>query len=125
MVGLSKDIQLSINKIIVVLQPPCALHTGLGCSHFARHYSGNLIRFLFLQLLRCFTSLGLLHFWWPGITLVGLPHSEISGSKRSSRSPKHIAGRHVLHRLSVPRHPPCALNILLNKIIGMSYDHLM
>jgi hypothetical protein len=33
---------------------------GLGSSHFARHYLGNLIRFLFLQVLRCFTSLGLL-----------------------------------------------------------------
>ena len=30
---------------------------GLGCSHFARHYSGNRVCFLFLQLLRCFSSL--------------------------------------------------------------------
>ena len=27
-----------------------------GCSHFARHYFGNHIRFLFLALLRCFSS---------------------------------------------------------------------
>ena len=32
---------------------------GLGCSPFARHYLGNRIRFLFLGLLRCFTSPGL------------------------------------------------------------------
>ena len=32
---------------------------GLGCSPFARHYWGNRIRFLFLCLLRCFTSAGL------------------------------------------------------------------
>ena len=31
---------------------------GLGCSPFARHYLGNRIRFLFLCLLRCFTSAG-------------------------------------------------------------------
>ena len=33
---------------------------GLGCSHFARHYSGNRVCFLFLQLLRCFSSLSCL-----------------------------------------------------------------
>ena len=32
---------------------------GLGCSPFARHYSGNRFRFLLLGLLRCFTSAGL------------------------------------------------------------------
>ena len=32
---------------------------GLGCSPFARHYWGNRIRFLFLCLLRCFTSAGI------------------------------------------------------------------
>ena len=31
---------------------------GLGCSAFARHYLRNRIRFLFLRLLRCFTSPG-------------------------------------------------------------------
>ena len=32
--------------------------TGLGCSPFARHYSGNRFLFLFLCLLRCFSSAG-------------------------------------------------------------------
>ena len=32
---------------------------GLGCSRFARRYSGNRVFFLFLQVLRCFSSLGL------------------------------------------------------------------
>ena len=32
--------------------------TSLGCSLFARHYSGNHVCFLFLQVLRCFSSLG-------------------------------------------------------------------
>lgn len=33
--------------------------TGLGYSLFVRHYLGNRIRFLFLRLLRCFTSAGI------------------------------------------------------------------
>jgi hypothetical protein len=43
---------------------------------------------------------------------LGLPHSEISGSKPIRGSPKLIAAYHVLHRLSVPRHPPNALKSL-------------
>ena len=39
----------------------------------------------------------------------GFPHSEISGSKFARNSPKLIAACYVLHRLSVPRHPPNAL----------------
>ena len=31
---------------------------GLGCSRFARRYSGNRDCFLFLEVLRCFSSLG-------------------------------------------------------------------
>ena len=31
---------------------------SLGYSHFAHHYSGNHIRFIFLALLRCFSSRG-------------------------------------------------------------------
>ena len=57
---------------IVVLQPRyCRNNTGLGCSLFAHHYSGNHFCFLFLQVLRCFSSLGSLPFqdtrpstWW-------------------------------------------------------------
>ena len=33
--------------------------SGLGCSRFARRYSGNRVFFLFLEVLRCFSSLGL------------------------------------------------------------------
>ena len=39
----------------------------------------------------------------------GFPHSEISGSMDMCSSPKLFAAYHVFHRLSVPRHPPCAL----------------
>ena len=45
-----------------------------------------------------------------GNTLAGgFPHSEIRGSKGARPSPRLIAACHVLHRLSVPRHPPDAL----------------
>ena len=43
---------------------------------------------------------------------MGFPHSEIFGSKCAGNSPKLIAACHVLHRLSVPRHPPNALLVL-------------
>ena len=46
------------------------------------------------------------------ITDGGFPHSEISGSKLTYSSPKHIGVSPVLHRLLVPRHPPCALSNL-------------
>ena len=39
----------------------------------------------------------------------GLPHSDISGSTVARTSPGLFAACHVLHRLSVPRHPPDAL----------------
>ena len=39
----------------------------------------------------------------------GFPHSEIPGSTGARPSPRLFAACHVLHRLSVPRHPPNAL----------------
>jgi hypothetical protein len=44
---------------------------------------------------------------------MGLSHSEIRGSTLFCSSPRLFAALHVLHRLSVPRHPPCALSCLL------------
>ena len=38
-----------------------------------------------------------------------LPHSDISGSTLICSSPKLFAACHVLHRLLMPRHSPCAL----------------
>jgi hypothetical protein len=43
----------------------------------------------------------------------GLPHSDIRGSTIARISPRLFAACHVLHRLSVPRHPPNALLSLL------------
>ena len=39
----------------------------------------------------------------------GFPHSEICGSKLMCSSPQLIAACHVLLRLLMPRHSPCAL----------------
>src|SRR4029077_12428281 len=44
----------------------------------------------------------------------GLPHSEIPGSTIARISPGLFAACHVLHRLSVPRHPPDALHSRLS-----------
>ena len=73
------------------------------------------LRFPFLRVLRCFSSPAYLLIAYgfsdgsPGITRAGLPHSEIPGSQPAGGSPRLIAAIHVLHRLLVPRHPPCAL----------------
>ena len=55
-----------------------------------------------------------LHTLWIGVWMTegssaGFPHSDISGSMDICSSPKLFAAYHVFHRLSVPRHPPCAL----------------
>ena len=81
----------------------------------------SLICFLFLRVLRWFTSPGLLlpaYEFSRGssdLTRKGLPHSEIPGSKPACGSPRLIAACHVLHRLLLPRHPPCALSSLTTK----------
>jgi hypothetical protein len=85
--------------------------------------------FLFLQVLRWFTSLSslpktyefsyrILHF-----QRSGFPHSEISGSTPVCGSPKLIAAYHVLLRLPSPRHPPYALSSLIITCLWRSlYD---
>ena len=45
----------------------------------------------------------------------GFPHSEIHGSKLICSSPWLIAACHVLLRLLMPRHSPCALYSLTNR----------
>ena len=97
---------------IAVLQPrPVREPVGLGFSPFARHYSGNHFCFLFLPLLRCFssrrspTSIGV-----TDLQSAGLPHSEISGSRVICTSPELFAAYRVLLRLREPRHPPVALS---------------
>jgi hypothetical protein len=42
----------------------------------------------------------------------GYPIRTSSDPRSVDSSPRHIAASHVLHRLPVPRHPPCALKHL-------------
>ena len=46
------------------------------------------------------------------VFLCGFPHSDICGSWDICSSPQLFAAYHVFLRLSVPRHPPCALSCL-------------
>ena len=75
---------------------------------------GIIVYFLFLQVLRCFSSLrsppALSRI--PALQAGGLSHSEIRGSRDICSYPRLIAAYHVLHRLREPRHPPCALSYL-------------
>jgi hypothetical protein len=50
----------------------------------------------------------------------GFPIRESAGQSLFSSSPRLIAAVHALHRLLVPRHPPCALTILT--VIVDNYD---
>ena len=55
----------------------------------------------------------------------GFPHSEICGSRLMCSSPQLIAACHVLHRLLMPRHSPCALISLTSPepISGLRYQN--
>ena len=107
---------------------PACTHGRSGSFPFARRDGGNRVFFLLLWLLRCFSSPGsppyvmdcvLRH----EVFSCGFPHSEISGSWDICSSPKLIAAYHVFHRLSVPRHPPCALFCLaLSDTIALISD---
>ena len=60
-----------------------------------------------------FTAYPLVRLWIhltiPEVCSGRFPHSDISGSMAICASPKLFAAYHVLHRLLVPRHSPCAL----------------
>ena len=92
---------------------------GLGLSPFDRLYWGNRYYFLFLPVLRCFSSRRS-----PpaprddALARVGLPHSDIAGSQGICPSPALFAACHVLLRLREPRHPPCALSVSVVSLPG-------
>ena len=111
--GFPKTILLAFSSLSQSITPECS-HSGLGSFPFARRYSGNRCFFLFLRVLRCFSSPGSLPCvmdWrmddW--CCPAGFPHSEICGSSDICSFPQLIAAYHVFLRLLVPRHPPCAL----------------
>ena len=92
--------------------------SGLASFPFARRYLGNRSFFLFLRVLRCFSSPGypligyVFTYGYLSITLSAFPHSEICGLSDICSCPQLIAACHVLLRLPVPRHPPYALSHL-------------
>ena len=47
----------------------------------------------------------------------GFPIRTSSDQRSVDSSPRHNAASHVLHRLPVPRHPPCALKHLQHKTV--------
>ena len=128
--------------------PALVNKNGLGCSRFARRYSGNRRNllpdrngsrasttsdqtessgycFLFLQVLRCFTSLGALPF--ARIPTVGrrvspFGHFRVVGylaPRRNLSQPYH-----VLHRFLKPRHPPYTLTFLQGTLHTVYTDTL-
>jgi hypothetical protein len=52
------------------------------------------------------------------LPVLGFPIRRSAGQRLFSASPRLIAAVHVLHRLLVPRHPPCALTILTVIFLG-------
>ena len=125
-----------------VLQPqtdrglPPIRSARFGLIRFRSPLLTESLRFPFLRVLRCFSSPTYLLTAYgfssgsPGITLEGLPHSDIPGSQPAGGSPGLIAAIHVLHRLLVPRHPPCALassasrSLDLTKPAGSTFSFL-
>ena len=103
MAPLPRGLQLTtglVTLLLPALQPPLNRDPmGLGCCDFARHYFRNRGFFLFLQVLRWFTSLSLLVpdyvFIGPyyGFTVVGFPI-------RTSPSQSLLAARRGLSQLA-------------------------
>ena len=91
---------------------------GLAFSAFARHYSRNLGWLLFLRLLRCFSSAGSLRIPMDSVYglicchMRGFPIRISADISAICASPRLFAACHVLLRLPMPRHSPCALSSL-------------
>src|SRR5262249_45251725 len=127
MAPLSSGLQLTtglVTLLLPALQPPLDRNLlGLGCSDFARHYFRNRGFFLFLQVLRWFTSLSSLlptygfSRGYGSFTAVGFPIRTSPDIMPACGSPRLIAACHVLHRFLLPRHPPCALSSLTIKFL--------
>src|SRR5215208_7751672 len=92
---------------------------GLGCSLFARHYSGSRGFFPFLRLLRCFSSPAC-HYppyvfrrEHARITTRRFPHSEIPGSK---------VGQHLTRAYRSRPRPSSALGAKASTVCSCSLD---
>ena len=128
MVCFSKTFLLELLMVYRGPNPRNITISGLGSSYFARHYSRNRFFFLFLWVLRCFSSpRSLLIHYFTHVWILELffssefPHSDISGLMDICSSPKLFAAYHVLLRLLVPRYSPYALCSLTSLQLSASY----
>ena len=125
MAGFPKTLLLSFSSLLQSITPD-RTRSGLSSFPFARRYSENRCFFLFLRVLRCFSSPRYLlctYVFSTGylrITTGGFPHSDICGFTDICSSPQLFAACHVLLRLPVPRHPPYALFYLTFKFAWYS-----
>ena len=107
---LSSPLRLRLDWLMWALQPPAAVAAGFGLFRVRSPLlAESLYCFLFLGVLRCFSSPR-----WPSRKNIcpkadGFPHSDTCGSGLWCSSPQLFAALHVLHRLVMPRHPPYAL----------------
>ncbi len=112
------------------LNSPSSVHIGVPQPHvnklmwfrlfrFRSPLLTESLRFLFLGLLRCFTSPRLAFLDYEFIQKylnfgqVGCPIRKSAGQSLLNGSPQLIAICYVLHRLLAPRHPPQALSSLI------------
>ena len=113
-----KPFRYLIASLFAVLNPIILAYHGLASCRFARRYSGNRCFFLFLPLLRCFSSRRFpphyyfIHNAVTELFSAGFPHSDIRGSMAVCAYPRLFAACHVLLRLLAPRHSPFALYCL-------------
>ena len=112
-----QNVRVQECAVLPVLQPhPFARTAGLGCSRFARHYFGNLMLISFSRatemfqfthyppFLPIYSAGGLQTSLWRGC-----PIRTLRAPRSYAAPPKRFAGLRVLHRSSVPRHPPRTL----------------
>ncbi len=99
-----------VTSMCRALQPPTSMLVGFGLLPVRSPLLGEY--FLFLWVLRCFSSPGCLHRIYvfntaiPLVRSGGFPHSDIPGSQPVHGSPRLFAVSHVLLRRLAPRHPP-------------------
>ena len=100
--------------------------SGLGSSPFARRYSGNHCCFLFLRVLRCFSSPGtsrrlFVHLRMTRYYACRVPPFGYRRSLLTYSSPSRFAVCIVLLQFQVPRHPPYALSYLITISLALSF----
>ena len=136
---LSQTILLNSLNQLCSPNPRWISSSGLGSSYFARHYFRNRVFFVFLWVLRCFSSPRsppihyFTHVWINQLfSWLEFPHSDIHGLLNICFSPWLFAAYHVFLRLLVPRHSPYALSsltffylLLILKLYNLSITKLL